>query len=142
MAEIMDSETRSRIYSLERDFRELASAFWGDNVRRDNGLRSEVRELQQWSKDFDKRFTESMNWAKHIWEVDRENECFGLKALAKYESENSACEDEEDKEEVDMQIAKMNAHTLFWSAAIPSALTVVGQIILAILISKLQKGGQ
>ena len=141
MNDFVDLEARERIAELERKHQELSSAFWGDEVRRDNGLRSEVAGLKTWRQEFEKRFTEAMAWAKHLWEVDRENECHGLKALAEYEAGQNACEDQSEDEEVQVTVARINARVTFWAAAVPTLIGLAGQIFLAVLISKLQKGG-
>ncbi len=84
--EAIDHEARDRIKNLEVSTREIGSALWGDDVRRDNGLRSDVRRLEERCGENEVNIRTVNDNIRHYIDVEREETCHGLAALAAYES--------------------------------------------------------
>ena len=55
--EVLDENTR-QVSKLWTFLRELATAFWGDDVTRNNGLRSDVRKLEKRADTFEESMAE------------------------------------------------------------------------------------
>ena len=129
MNEGIDHGARERIKDLEVLTREIGSALWGDDVRRDNGLRSEVREYGRKIAELEefKRTTET-TW-QHYIDFERANTCVGLAALAKAEEGIDSAEYETDEEDTEVQIAEINAKAMLEAAQRNYKATLWGQVL-------------
>ena len=76
-----EEDNRRDIGKLWGAHRGLASAVWGDDVRRDNGLRSDVRVLQDSHTELKGKVTEAIEWGHRVWEVERPESCLGIPAV-------------------------------------------------------------
>lgn len=127
--EAIDHEARDRIKNLEVSTREIGSALWGDDVRRDNGLRSEVREYGRKIAEMEEfmRTTEA-TW-QHYIDFERANTCVGLAALAKAEEGISSADDDDEEEETEVTVAKINMKAYVLAAMIPSTITAILMVV-------------
>jgi len=85
---LRDMESRFRELELKLGkfwtfIRELATAFWGDDTTRDNGVRSDVRKLQQVTAELEASILEDRKERQHYTDVTRRETCEGLKELAR-----------------------------------------------------------
>lgn len=125
-----EDDNRDQIAKLWTSHRELASAVWGDDVKRDNGLRSEVRALRE-------ELDAGLAWAHDIWNVKRREECLGVEALERHIAEHEA----KSGEEVQMSVAEISAEAakavaeISAKAAIRTQWWVVAGVIISALIT-------
>ena len=121
-------ENETQIAKVWTFIRELATAFWGDNVTRDNGLRSDVRKLQQVTAEIEEDQNELRREIQHYMDVKRKETCEGLKELARMEA-NKATEAEG---EVEVKVAQINSkpQTI---AAVASTLGPIVMLLIFIL---------
>lgn len=121
-------ENETQIAKVWTFIRELATAFWGDNVTRDNGLRSDVRKLQQVTAEIEEGQDELRREIQHYMDVKRKETCEGLKELARMEA-NKATEAEG---EVEVKVAQINSkpQTI---AAVASTLGPIVMLVIFIL---------
>jgi hypothetical protein len=127
-----DTEIRTRVYDTEKNLAklwtfvyELASVVWGDNTRRDNGIRSRVIALEARAKEAEDDRDSLRRELRHYLDVSREETCHGLKALAEREqsAENAV------KEEIPVKIETIKAN----SAQKTQIIILVGVIVSALL---------
>ena len=136
---MIDIEARERIAKLWTFVREVASALWGDDERRDNGIRSMVKdqEARLLAMESDQRTLRGD--LQHYLDKGREETCLGLKALADHEA---ACEDlylEGEKEETEVAVAHINAEAgtkaaqwQFLTGTVVQLLILAGIVFLAL----------
>jgi DNA-binding winged helix-turn-helix (wHTH) protein len=121
-------DTRDQVAKLWTSHRELASAVWGDDVKRDNGLRSEVRAIRE-------ELDEGLKWAHEIWNVRRRNECLGIEALERHLVDHDA----KSGEDVQMTVAEISAEAARTVAEISARANLRTQrwVVAGIIISAL-----
>lgn len=135
MAEVIDHEARDRIAQLEVLAREQGSALWGDNTRRDNGLRSDVRKIEDKVGELEVAHRTIVETWRHYRDVERAQTCEGLKALAAYKQTGA----EEGEEESEVTVAKIQMKGYVLAAMIPSTISAIVAIVT--LYITLTKGG-
>lgn len=140
----MDADALARLSNTEREIlkvrgllAEVAGVVWGDMVKRNNGLRSRIKDLEANQDEAAARMDaieDGIEIAKakfyHYIEVERHNDCLGIKALAKYKE----CQEKEDREETDVKVAKIKAEAEKHGAAWQSWVTMLG-ILASIVIA-------
>lgn len=136
MDEIVDLEARERIAKLYTITRELGSALWGDDRTRDNGIRSEVRTLEDMTGELDIAMRTLKADLQHYLDKDREQTCIGLKALAEYITRCEAMKMKDLEEETEVTVARVNARGTtqaaqwqFWAMFGSQLLTMAALII-------------
>ena len=134
--EAIDHEARDRIKNLEVSTREIGSALWGDDVRRDNGLRSDVRRLEERCGENEVNIRTVNENIRHYIDVEREASCHGLAALARYEADQSG----DEKEDREVAIAQMNTKAVILAASIPAGMSLLGSVLTMLLMYKLKEG--
>lgn len=105
--------------------REVATAFWGDNTTRDNGVRSDVRKLQQVTAEIEADQQEMRRELQHYMDVKRRETCEGLKELARMESEKA----ESAEGETDVKVAQINSRP----QTIAAVLSTLGPLIMLLI---------
>lgn len=133
--------TESQIAKLWTALREATSVIWGDDVKRDNGLRSVVNTLKQVSAELEDELGNIRGELRHYLDAEREASCYGLAALG----EMQARQEQEEREEVPVKVATIQAAAsgktqtlILIGVLITGALNLVG-IVLSII---LQGGGK
>lgn len=110
----------SQIAKLWTSLREATSVIWGDNVKRDNGLRSVVNTLKQVTAELEDDQNKLRTELRHYLDAEREASCYGLAAL----TEMQACQEAEEREEVPVKVAQIQGE----SASRVQVLILVGVI--------------
>lgn len=110
MADVVDIWAREQIGKLWGSLRDATGVLWGDNVSRDNGLRSSVRALEVGHAQTEKRINEMDDRIRHYIDVERENTCHGIAALEEHKADHAR----EIKEEVAVKVAKIEAGSKSW----------------------------
>lgn len=105
--------------------REVATAFWGDNTTRDNGVRSDVRKLQQVTAELEEDQNEMRRELQHYMDVKRRETCEGLKELARMESAKA----ETAEGETDVKVAQINSRP----QTIAAVLSTLGPLIMLLI---------
>ena len=140
------ADLQEKIAKLWTTLREVQAVLWGDNVRRDDGLKkvilsldARVGTLESVLRDLEARIT-------HYLDAGREETCLGLAALAKHEAAEGELYTESIKEDNDMKIATMNngveAKKAKWqlvAAVVTAAFLFAGQVITASQASATQR---
>lgn len=131
--EAIDHEARDRIAQLEVLTREQGSALWGDNVRRDNGLRSDVRKLEEKQSETDSAIHTVVEKWRHYIDIERADSC-------PFRGFLTSADDDSNEEETEVKVAEINAQAMLevaqknYHAAIRGqVLTVVGLLLVAAL---------
>lgn len=114
-------ETERRLSDLEALTREQGSALWGDNVRRDNGVRSKVQAHDAAISSLQEQMLTIKSEWRHYIDVGRKESCEGLKALAQFEAKA----DDDEEEETEVTVAKINMKAYVLAAMIPSTITAI-----------------
>ena len=140
------TDLQEKIAKLWTTLREVQAVLWGDNVRRDDGLKkvilsleARVGTLESVLRDLEARIT-------HYLDAEREETCLGLAALAKHEAAEGELYTESIEEDKDMKIATMNngveAKKAKWqlvAAVVTAAFLFAGQVITASQASATQR---
>ena len=153
MDDTTERELRNSIETLRRDvakvwttLRELQSVLWGDNIRRDDGLKKDlvalearVGTLESVLRDLEARIT-------HYIDAGRAETCLGLKALAEHEQAEGQLYEEGQEEDTNVKIAAMNngveEKKVKWqlvAAVVTAAFLFAGQVITASQASATQR---
>ena len=143
MSEAVDIEARKDIAKLYTALRELSTAVWGDDVTRDNGIRSEVREHRQRLDAVELVTRNLITDLRHYLDKERAETCIGLAAIKKHEEETIALYEESQEEETEVKVAQIQAGaqvgaartSATWQATamvVGQLLTLVGIIIVAL----------
>ena len=114
--------------------RELASVIWGDDVTRDNGLRSEVREHRERLDAVELVTRNLITDLKHYLDKEREETCIGKKLVVAHEAKHK----EGEEEEVAMTKTKMTLKATLQAAIIPAtiqAFVTIAMILFAKVVS-------
>jgi len=124
----MDDQIERRFNELETEqqkthdaVNEIATILLGPLPGRSNGIRGDLRALKD-------KVNTAIKWAEQIWNVERRKECFGLKAVDELKEELKIKGQEQEK----AMTAKINLKGVYFMGFI----TLVGQIVTAILVSK------
>jgi hypothetical protein len=130
-------ENEQQLAKLWTAHRELSTVVWGDDKMRDNGLRSRIKDLEANQDEAAVRMDaieDGIEIAKakfyHYIEVERHNDCLGIKALEKYKE----CQEEQDREETDVKVATIKAEAEKHGTAWQSWVTMLG-ILASIVIA-------
>lgn len=122
------NDLKEQVAKLWTSFRELATVFWGDDKTRDNGIRSNVRDLEINCKKAGEDFIELQSKLQRYLDKERAETCHGLKAL-----EEHAQEGEQDiNEEADVKVAEIQANAMKEAAKAQSMTSIIVQCIVAI----------
>jgi hypothetical protein len=105
MPECADLEARKDIAQLWTAHRELGSVLWGDDGRRDNGIRSKVRAQEEKLGELEIAQRSLHEQLRHYFDREREETCLGLRALAEHEQ----IHEEEGKEDTEVKVAEVTA---------------------------------
>jgi hypothetical protein len=105
--------------------RELASAFWGDDVRRDNGLRSQVGTLKQVTAELEDGLATIESRLQHYLDSEREETCHGLAEFRCRDAEEAA----DAEEEVPVKTARIQAD----AATRVQIITLVGVMFMGLI---------
>jgi len=97
---------------------ELYTVVMGPLPNRNNGIRGDLNKLI-------KRFEDAMDWAHHIWNVKRRDECIGSAECKKLEVRVTALE----KGGVEMAVAKVNLTGVY----VLGVLQFIGLIVVALI---------
>lgn len=107
-----DDDNKARLIAVEQQIikirellGELASVVWGDNVRRDNGLRSRVIVLESFRSEAEDESAKLSEKLRHYIDAERRETCFGLAELERRDS----AEENEEVEETDVKVATIQA---------------------------------
>ncbi len=119
-----------QIAKLWTSHRELATVVWGDNERRDNGLRSKMRAMDPRISDIEDAIDELNATRRHYLDAERKATCLGIEALAQHMEEHKVM----NREATDIRVAKINLLGQTWIQVVQ----LIG-IIAAILIPILAK---
>ena len=128
MSDLVDIEARRDIAKLWTSLRELSSVVWGDNVTRDNGLRSEVREQEERLKAVELVVRNLIQDLKHYKDREREETCIGLKALKEHKEEEISLYEEDNE----VTKAKINLWGVVLAASIPSLISAAVTILVVL----------
>ena len=153
MDDITERELRASIETLRRDvakvwttLRELQSVLWGDNVRRDDGLKKDLVALEARVGTLESVLRDLQAKLAHYLDAERAETCLGLAALAKHEAAEGELYTEDREEDTDMKIAAMNNGTekkkAQWqlvAAIVTAAFLFAGQVITASQASATQR---
>ena len=111
--------------------RELASVIWGDDVTRDNGLRSEVREHRERLDAVELVTRNLITDLKHYLDKEREETCIGKTLIEEHLKDHKI----EAKEDEDVKTAVMTAKTTLSAAIIPALINGI-VVVAAVLLTK------
>ena len=109
--------------------RELASVIWGDDVTRDNGLRSEVREHRERLDAVELVTRNLITDLKHYLDKEREETCIGKALIEEHLEEHK----QEVKEDTEVKTAGINAKAIILAAAIPPVISSLVTILVVLL---------
>lgn len=124
-------EHGSQIAKLWTFVRELATAFWGDDVTRSNGLRSDVHALEERVIATETRLQDAIDWGKDVWHVQRPKECIGLAAVEDLRAELARAAKGQDKAAASMRratLAMVGALGVALVDMIPRLITAISSI--------------
>lgn len=97
------SDCRTSMAKLWTEHRELTATVQG--AQGDNGLRSDVRALEEWRAKVEQHLTSLGSRLQHYLDVEREKTCHGKAALKRHEEEREeACEEETEVKTTKMQV--------------------------------------
>lgn len=119
-------EVKDRIAKLWSAHRELAVVVHGAN--KDNGLRSDVRALEEWRAKQSEWDNEMEDRLRHYIDVERGETCHGIAALEEHKSELA----KEKVEEVAVKVAKIQTGGQTWVQVL-TLLGVLGTALIALL---------
>ena len=127
------ADAKKSIAKLYTDLAELSATVQG--AQGDNGLRSDVRALEEWRAKVEQHLATLGSRLQHYIDVEREETCHGKIALRLHEAEH----DEEDEEETEVKVAQIQNS----GATKIQMMTLVGVIlspILTAVVTKLLEG--
>lgn len=132
MDELSEIRTTQRdnniqIAKLWTTHRELATVVWGDNITRDNGLRSRVDSLEASRQESARDRSEMRESLRHYLDVERRDTCHGILALAEHEKEYF----QKVEDSTNLKIAKIQAGAQTKGAKIAAASSIIMQLIIA-----------
>ena len=140
------TEVQEKIAKLWTTLRELQAVLWGDNVRRDDGLKKVILGLEARVGTLESVLRDLQAEIAHYLDAGREDTCLGLAALAKHEAAEGQLYEETREEDKDMKIATMNngveAKKAKWqlvAAVVTAAFLFAGQVITASQASATQR---
>jgi hypothetical protein len=133
------TDTETSLAKLWTSFRELSAAVWGDDVRRDNGLRSRVETLEQNLDTEVARRLDNEARIQHYMDRERQETCYGTPLWKQH------MEDHEAMVNLNNNMKKERLQSLATLGA--SLLTLVGVIYMAyqnaqamIMVAKISAG--
>jgi hypothetical protein len=117
--------------------REIASALWGDDVRRDNGLRSDVRRLEFDMETVKSAVAEGIAHGNYLYEVERHKPggCIGRIAVEQLEQRLTQAAVAKSKEITELRKARMGMFAAVLVAFITSVVNMIPELV------KLGQGG-
>ena len=120
-AEIADA--KRSIAKLYTDLAELTATVQG--AQGDNGLRSDVRELEIWRAKVEQHLNSLDSRLQHYMDVEREETCHGIAALQEHLDRLN----DEEGEKMKIKEANISAKALILSTSIPAVLSMVVGVI-------------
>ena len=123
------ADAKRSIAKLYTDLAELSATVQG--AQGDNGLRSDVRALEEWRAHVEQRLASLDRKLRHYIDVEREETCHGKIALRMHE----AIHEEEDEEETEVKVAQIQNS----GATKIQMMTLVGVILSPILMAVVTK---
>lgn len=97
------SDAKRSIAKLYTDLAELSATVQG--AQGDNGLRSDVRVLEEWRARVEQHLNGLDSKLQHYLDVERERTCYGKIALRRHVEDH----DEESEEEVEVKVAQIHS---------------------------------
>jgi hypothetical protein len=82
------TEPEMSIFELRTTVREIGSALWGDDVRRDNGIRAIVKDIEERVEKIEGTLTYREQYMRHYMDIDRRKTCHGIIELEKHIDEH------------------------------------------------------
>lgn len=119
-------EVKDRIAKLWSAHRELAVVVHGAN--KDNGLRADVRALEEWRAKQNEWDNEMEDRLRHYIDVERGETCYGIAALEEHKGEHAKAKNEE----VAVKVAKIQTGGQTWVQVL-TLLGVLGTALIALL---------
>ena len=121
------AEAKLTIAKLWTEHRELTTTVQG--AQGDNGLRSDVRALEEWRARVEQHLTGLDSRLQHYLDVERVNTCHGIAALDDHLEKHKEWEDS------DMRLKESNisARAVILAAVIPSGVSAVVTIIATLI---------
>ena len=130
------TDLQDKIAKLWTTIREVQAVLWGDNVRRDDGLKKVILALEVRMGALEGVLRDLQAEIRHYIDSEREKTCFGLKELAKHEQEEGQLYEEGREEDRDVKIATINKGVeekkvkwQFVAAVVTAAFILAGQVI-------------
>lgn len=127
---------RKDIAKLWTELREVQAVLWGDNVRRDDGLKKVLLSLEARLGTLESVVRDLQDRMRHYIDAERAETCLGLAALAKHEAADGELYAESIEEDKDVKIATINKGVeekkvkwQFVAAVVTAAFILAGQVI-------------
>lgn len=120
-AEITDA--KRSIAKLYTDLAELTATVQG--AQGDNGLRSDVRELEIWRAKVELHLNSLDSMLQHYFDVEREATCHGISALGEHIEEHEKKEGDEMK----LKEANISARAVILAAVVPSGIAAMVSVL-------------
>ena len=114
------ADAKRSIAKLYTELTELSATVQG--AQGDNGLRSDVRALEEWRAQVEQRLASLDRKLQHYLDVERRETCHGLAAI-----------EEKEGEEVKIKEADISARAVILAAVIPSGLASLAAIAAALI---------
>ena len=125
------ADAKKSIAKLYTDLAELSATVQG--AQGDNGLRSDVRALEEWRARVEQHLASLDRKLQHYLDVEREETCHGKAALKKHEEKHEeACEEETEMKVAQIQTAgatKVQVMTLIGVILSPVIMAIVTKLM-------------
>lgn len=108
--------------------RELAVVVWGDDVTRDNGIRSVVKKHEERITVLEEDQRELRGELRHYLDKERPETCYGLAALEEHKKEEISLYEEDNE----VTKAKINLWGVVLAASIPSLVSAAVTILVVL----------
>ena len=123
------AEAKLSIAKLWTEHRELSATVQG--AQGDNGLRSDVRALEEWRARVEQHLTDLSTRLQHYLDVEREKTCHGKVALKRHEAEH----EESIEEDTEMKVAQIQTA----GATKVQVMTLIGVILSPVIMAIVTK---
>ena len=115
---------------------ELATVVWGDDRKRDNGVRGDLRALEETVRENTESIDKLREWGQDIWNVQRPLNCIGRAAVKDLEEKIKKAEADEqtrrDREERLMVEIRKSRNAMI-AALGGSVITATGAVLAVVL---------
>ena len=119
------ADVKLSVSKLWTEHRELTATVQG--AQGDNGLRSDVRALEEWRAKVEVMFSDLNSNLQHYIDVERVNTCYGKAALAKHLEDHK----EEEEENTEVKVAQIQSG----GATKVQMLTLIGVLLSPIIMA-------